>query len=103
MATPENQFKIRCSLAVALGLGILALAIAGMLGVPVLSYLYPILLLVTLFVAGPGLVGLYRGLGKPSDYVIPRPKQRTRTSAATRAGAATRASAASRNPSGAQS
>lgn len=97
MATPENQFKIRCSLAVALGLGILALAIAGMLGVPVLSYLYPILLLVTLFVAGPGLVGLYRGLGQPSDYVIPRPKQRTRTRAATRT------SAASRNPSGAQS
>ena len=44
-----------------------------------LLYLHaPILLLVTLFVAGPGLIGLYRGEGRPGDYVIPRPKRRTR-------------------------
>ncbi|HIW95996.1 MAG TPA: hypothetical protein H9867_05865 [Candidatus Corynebacterium gallistercoris] len=72
------SFAARCALATALGAAILAAAIAGMLGVPVLSYLYPILLLVTLFVAGPGLIGLYRGEGRPGDYVIPRPKRRTR-------------------------
>jgi len=70
------SFRTRAAVATLIGLAVLALAVAGVFGAPVLSYSYPWFLLVGLFIFLPGAIALYRGEGSPSTYEIPRPKPR---------------------------
>lgn len=75
-STDPKTHYLMCGGMTAIGLVIVALVVLGALGTPLLEWVFPWLALAATILLIPGLVGLYRGPGEPSTYVIPRPKNR---------------------------
>lgn len=75
MTNPKMHYTMCIGLTI-VGLAVLAIGIFGAFGLSYVEEAYPWLILISLFLFPPGLVGLYRGPGVPSTHVIPRPKNR---------------------------